>query len=61
MFDDVCSLSTRSGFPKSEIQLDKCSGWKNITSSSGHNHVEITNLIDRTQKVQTFLTALIFI
>ncbi|XP_037530978.1 vascular endothelial growth factor receptor 2 [Nematolebias whitei] len=45
-----CPEAFTSGFPKSEIQLDKCSGWKNITSSSGHNHVEITNLVDRTQK-----------
>ncbi|XP_017284342.1 vascular endothelial growth factor receptor 2 isoform X2 [Kryptolebias marmoratus] len=45
-----CPEAFTSGLTKTETQLNKCTGWRNITSGSGHNHVEITNHIDRAQK-----------
>lgn len=45
-------LSTRSGLIKSDMQLEKCTGWRDVTNSSGHNHVErITAVIDQANKV----------
>ncbi|XP_013889993.1 vascular endothelial growth factor receptor 2, partial [Austrofundulus limnaeus] len=50
MSKEDCPQVFISGLPKTDIQMEKCTGWRNITSSHGDKLVEITNHVDRAQK-----------
>ncbi|XP_069555342.1 vascular endothelial growth factor receptor 2 isoform X1 [Brachyistius frenatus] len=51
MSKDDCPKAFLSGLIMSEIQLEKCKGWRDISNSTGHNHVgRITTDIDHRQK-----------
>uniref|UniRef100_A0A4W6CE05 receptor protein-tyrosine kinase n=1 Tax=Lates calcarifer TaxID=8187 RepID=A0A4W6CE05_LATCA len=51
MSKEDCPEVFMSGLIKSEIQLKECTGWRDISNSSGHNHVErIMTDTDHAQK-----------
>ncbi|XP_008297578.1 vascular endothelial growth factor receptor 2 isoform X1 [Stegastes partitus] len=51
MSKEHCPQAFMSGLSKSELQLEECTGWRDISNSTGHNHVErIMTDTDHTQK-----------